>query len=172
MSFGLRFTFNDGPLSSAIAALRDRGEDLGAPLREIGEDMVTVAQRSFELHASPQGVIWKPSWRAINEGGTTLVKSGRLRDFITYLVDAAAAAVEVGSNTFYARIHQLGGTIRAKGKALRFRLGKDTIFVKSVTLPPRPFIGASPTDVDRWADIARDYVAGFGPSGARTGGTR
>ena len=166
MSVGLRFIFNDGPLTSAIVALRDRGADLDPPLRQIGEGMVTVAQRSFERGASPDGKTWKPSWRALNEGGTTLVKSGRLRDFITYLVDAAAAAVEVGSNTFYARIHQLGGVIRAKGRALRFRLGKDTVFAKSVTLPPRPFIGASSSDIDRWADIVRDYVADLGPGGS------
>ena len=164
MSIALRFTFDDGPLVTAIAALRLRGDDLAPPLREIGEDMVTVAQRSFELHASPEGRLWKPSWRATNEGGTTLVKSGRLRDFITYLVDGAGAAVEVGSNTLYARIHQLGGTIRAKGKALRFRLGDRTIFAQSVPLPPRPFIGASPTDVDRWADTLRDHLAGLGPA--------
>jgi len=162
----MRFTFDDGPLTSAIAALRERGEDLGHPLRDIGEDMREVAQRSFQRGASPEGKAWKPSWRATNEGGTTLVKSGTLRDYITYLVDAAGAAVEVGSNTLYARIHQLGATIRAKGKALRFQLGDRTIFARSVTIPPRPFIGASPTDVDRWADIARDYVTSFGPPGA------
>ena len=165
MSFGLRFTFNDGPLSSAIAALRDRGEDLSQPLGDIGEDMREVAQRSFQRGASPDGKAWKPSWRATHEGGTTLVKSGTLRDYITYLLDAGAAAVEVGSNTFYARIHQLGGTIRAKAKALRFQLGGKTVFARSVTLPPRPFIGAAPSDIDRWADIARDHVASLGPAG-------
>lgn len=40
----------------------------------------------------------------------------------------------------YARIQELGGTVTAHGKALRWTMGGKVYFAKSVTLPPRPYL--------------------------------
>jgi phage gpG-like protein len=48
-------------------------------------------------------------------------------------------SVSIGSDRKYAAIHQLGGVIKAKGKALVFMLGGKKIFAKQVKIPARPF---------------------------------
>lgn len=49
--------------------------------------------------------------------------------------------VRVGTKLKYAPIHEFGGTITAKNApALRFKIGDQWVMVKSVTLPPRPFM--------------------------------
>src|SRR5690606_18275189 len=88
---------------------------------DVGAALSTSTQLRFERGQAPGGTPWPPSLRARLEGGQTLVKSGRLRDSITY--EAGPAAVRVGTNTLYAATHQQGATIAAKaGGKLRFRL--------------------------------------------------
>lgn len=49
--------------------------------------------------------------------------------------------VRIGTNLEYARIHEYGGTIRAKNKPfLVFKIGGKLIFTKSVQIPPRPYL--------------------------------
>ena len=68
----------------------------------------------------------------------------------------------VGSNLPYARIHQLGGTIRPKkGKFLKFRgLDGEDVFVKEVTIPARPYLGISDDDREEIMDTMTDFLEG------------
>lgn len=113
----------------------------------IGETLVSGTVKRFAEEEDPQGQKWEKSERAKAESGQTLTDSARLRKSIDYA--ATPDKVMVGSNVAYARIHQLGGTIKPKnGKALKFN-GKDgnPVFVKQVNIPARPYIGVSATDM-------------------------
>jgi phage virion morphogenesis protein len=113
----------------------------------IGREMVARTKLRFQAQTGPDGGPWPQSIRARVMGGRTLIQRGRLLESITH--EASDSSVAVGTNTLYAAIHQLGGTIKAKtGKGLRFRLpgGLGSRTVKSVTIPARPFLGLSGED--------------------------
>lgn len=126
-------------LDAAVDQLGDTGVLMGA----IADFARTIADDSFKYQRGPDGTPWKPSLRAQLEGGDTLNKSGRLVDSIQS--SSGPDQAEVGTNVLYARIHQFGGVIRAKGSgSLRFALaGGGFATVKSVTMPARPFLGLS-----------------------------
>ncbi len=101
-----------------------------------------------------------------------------LRSGIHYQV-TGDAKVEVGSNTKYAAIHQLGGTIEipARQVMVRYRslagrvLFADkkhkraterqvTIPAHQVSIPARPFLGISSADDREIRGIVLDWVVG------------
>ena len=52
-----------------------------------------------------------------------------------------SVTVAVGTNVIYAAIHEFGGTIKAKNaKALQFEIDGEFVTVKSVYIPPRPYM--------------------------------
>lgn len=95
----------------------------------IGETLVSSTHQRFKDGTDPDGKRWKTSKRAAAEGGQTLIKSGRLRNSITY--EASPQMVVVGSNAVYARIHQLGG-----------KAGRG----QKVTIPERSYLGVNDED--------------------------
>lgn len=115
---------------------------------------------SFASERAPQGHPWKRSRRAEAQSGQTLSASGRLRRSFTYAV--GANGFSVGTNVRYARVHQYGGLIRPKRKkALRFKLGKQFVTVKSVRLPARPFVpepGLSPRWERAFVEAIESYL--------------
>ena len=65
--------------------------------------------------------------------------TGQLRTSTVYKV--MGNRVVIGSNLKYARIHEFGGVIKAKNSPfLVFKIGKQWISVKQVTIPARPFL--------------------------------
>lgn len=47
----------------------------------------------------------------------------------------------IGTDVIYARIQELGGTIRPRhGQWLVFEIDGETIFARSVTIPARPYM--------------------------------
>jgi len=126
-----------------LEAILERAGDFDAVLDEIGGAMVQSVQERFESGTGPDGDRWKPSIRALAEGGQTLVDSGRLRDSITHAVEPGRAVI--GSNLVYAAIHQLGG-----------EAGRN----RSVTLPARPYLGISPADEIEIGAILDDHLSG------------
>jgi phage gpG-like protein len=70
------------------------------------------------------------------------VKTGTLRRSIQVdNSDISNLRVRVGTNIKYARIQEYGGVIKSKiGKLLHFKIGDMWHTVKSVILPPRPYI--------------------------------
>ena len=118
-------------------------------MKPIGSEMMT-STRSPSIVAMPAGrsgdaaMPWRPSQRAIEDGGLTLTDTGHLRQSITAASDATSAII--GTNLVYAAIHQNGGTIRAKGAAAGGKKALKTPFGPrgSVTMPARPFVGFGP----------------------------
>ena len=91
---------------------------------------------------------WQKSWRAKMQGGTTLRDTSRLYNSIKYTVSNDGKRVTVGTNVFYAPVMHFGARITAKnGKYLKFKSSMGGwAQVKSVTIPPRPFLGMSVDD--------------------------
>lgn len=160
----------DAPLA-VLRAIERRALDLTDVMDEIGGALATNTRVRFERGIGPDGLPWLPSARALDEGGQTLVDTGRLRDSITHAADAASVAV--GTNLVYAGIHQFGGDIAMpeRTQTIYRRLddvaeaGRATPFVKrrhagiatdhtvgahTVTMPARPFLGI---DADDEAEI-------------------
>lgn len=157
----MRFSFDDAALVAQIDALIKRGGDLKPALDDIGQDMVTISTDAISRGRSPEGVPWPPSPTAQAEGRQTLIKQGRrggILDSFSYAV--GETDVVYGTNVPYAAIHQMGGTITAKqAKGLRFKIGEHWVTKQSVTIPARPFVGASDRDIARWEATLRDHLA-------------
>lgn len=107
----------------------------------IGARLLTSAQLRFRDEAGPGGEKWKPSKRAIAQGGKTLTDTARLRRSLT--MRASAEQVEVGSNAIYAGIHNFGG-----------KTGRG----HKVVLPARPFLGISDDDEQDIREIVNDAL--------------
>jgi len=118
----------------------------GAMLDDMGDMLVGSTQLRFDTGTDPDGNPWPPSLRAKLEGGKTLVDDGHLRDSITHQVDGNELVV--GTNIKkYPATHQFGAQIAAKNADfLAFTVGGRHVRKKEVTIPARPFLGASDAD--------------------------
>lgn len=144
---GVNFTVKLDPangqaVARALIGMQLRMQDLRPVLRDIGAAMLTSTQRRFEDEQGPDGAGWEATLR----GGAILRDTGRLYQSLTYA--ASAHQVEIGTNTVYARIHQLGGQT-GRGHAL--------------TLPARPFLGMDAEDETEALAIVQDYIRGVLP---------
>jgi phage virion morphogenesis protein len=163
VAVSLKVTVTETPVRALFARLIAFGQDTTPVMDEIGGAMVASTQERFEREAGPGGVPWLQSIRARTEGGKTLRDIGRLFQSLTHI--AGNGVVEWGSNAIYARIQQLGGTIRAKtAKALRFRIGGQWFMKQSVTLSARPYLGVDAGDWDEIGAILTDHLARLGAS--------
>lgn len=138
-----RITIDDAEVRNAFAALLANAGDLTPAMDEIGAAMVASTLHRFETETGPDGRRWKPSLRALLEGGQTLTDRGHLRGSLTHV--AGPGSVEWGSNLVYAAIHQLGGQA-GRGHA--------------VELPARPFLGVDADDQAEILAILGDHLMG------------
>ncbi len=149
------FTFDDELLPAierALLALADFTPAMEA-ISELMEDQVAARFNSGE---APDGTPWKPSQRALEDGGKTLIDTRALLNSITRDHDSFSAVV--GTNIHYAAIHQAGGTIRPRTdsgkKALNTPFGPRA----SVTMPARPFLGFGTDDARDINDIIANHL--------------
>lgn len=135
-------------------------KDFSPAMREIAGVVEGRVRERFKDGKGPDGARWRPSRRALDEGGQTLVDTGRLRDSITSASDARSAIV--GTNVLYAAIHQEGGTIKAKGRASGGASALRTPFGPrgSVNMPARPFLGFAADEADEIRDVLAVYIQG------------
>jgi phage gpG-like protein len=153
-----------GEAAAVLARYRDLCET-PRPLMEIAGGILENSTRGrFSEQHGPGGIPWPPSRRAIAQGGRTLIDTGGLVSSIVSRADDNRVEWGVMAKTpsaKFAASHQFGVTIRPKkGPFLIFR-GADghLIFARSVTLPPRPFLGVD--DQDR-ADLKEAWAAYLG----------
>lgn len=134
-------------------------------LLEMGHIFLAEMQENFRVGGRPSP--WQESARVRHFGGQTLLRSGALLRSLS--VSAERNSVAIGSNKIYARIHALGGIIRAKGGGyLMFRVpagmrktdGRGRVLkqakklyawvrVKQVTIPQRDFTFISEAGFNR-----------------------
>jgi phage virion morphogenesis protein len=145
-----------------LRAIADGLEERDELMDAIGLYLESSTLDRFDDETAPDGTPWKKSFRAKEQGGKTLTDQGLLKGSIAYI--ATNDNVEWGSNLIYARPHQEGATITAKGGGrLTFRLPGNLGFrsVLSVTLPARPFLGINGEDEYQILGLAEDYAAGL-----------
>ncbi|SDG21391.1 phage virion morphogenesis protein [Rhodobacter capsulatus] len=123
-------------------------------------------QRIEVEKTAPDGTPWAKTWR----GSSILFNTGTLADSIDYLSNQHE--VRVGSALVYARIHQFGGTIKPKNKkALSFAVpgglrkampgGSEKVFLKSVTIPARPYLGLSADNIAEAEEVIAEFIEGL-----------
>lgn len=126
--------------------VQNKIKGLGSDRRQKLNDNIAAALESgtlerFETQKSPEGKPWKSNIR----GGRKLYLSGGLYDDVTSQANDRYA--EVGVTKIYGAIHQVGGTIKAKlAKCLCFKIGKQWVKKRQVTIPARPYLGVSKSD--------------------------
>lgn len=149
------FTFDDELLPAIERALLALA-DFTPAMDEISELMARQVGQRFNSGEAPDGTPWKPSQRALEDGGKTLIDTRPLLNSITRDHDSFSAVV--GTNIHYAAIHQAGGTIRPRPdggkKALNTPFGPRA----SVTMPARPFLGFGADDARDINDIIANHL--------------
>ncbi|SRR5581483_4471449 len=158
MSLEIRDTISPG-LARSAKKIADRRPVLEA----MGLELVSVTKRAFvdeSLRPAP--------WPARKSGGdhSLLRLSGALWQSIR-IAKVTNSEVTVASDRKYAAIHQMGGVIYAKGKALVFSIAGKKIFAKKVTIPARPFFPFTkegemiPAAKQRIEAVAKAKIAGL-----------
>ena len=146
-------------------------------MRDISRIMHDAVEENFEKEG-------RPKWKALaastirnrrrkgNWPGRILTGSrGRLANSIQQSYSATSAVV--GTNVKYARIQQLGGTIRHAARERIMHFGKNKKFAKpkkasygmksqgkayGSTIPARPFLRLEPSDGRRILEAARRFL--------------
>jgi len=176
----IAITVDDAQAQAMLARLGEPGTDDLMP--RLGEYLQASTEKRFKTQTAPDGTAWAPlqpryARRKKYAKDKILTLRGYLRGGIHYQV-TGAAEVEVGSNTKYAAIHQLGGSIdqNAQSRKVRYRsvagrvlfAGKKhkrgvterwvTRGAYQVNIPARPFLGISDDDDKEIRSIILDWV--------------
>ena len=132
----------------ALNRLVQQGDDLTAPLQEVGEYLVESTKKRFATKTAPDGTAWKAN------SPVTVARKGRDDALIgetTQLADAifsnvSGNALEIGSTRQYAAMQQFGGS-----RSEFAHLWGD--------IPARPFLGVSDDDKDEVLGILADHLS-------------
>ncbi|MFD2678038.1 phage virion morphogenesis protein [Camelimonas lactis] len=138
-------------------------------LKNIGDALLATTADRFDSQTAPDGSKWaplKPLTVMIRGSATPILRvSGELKDSVTRQVEGWS--LRIGPNKVYAAAQQFGATI--EGSPLRIPLGKaakgpagnkrGAVFVQSVTLTPRPYIGVGPEDERAIQETSEDWFA-------------
>ena len=173
-------------LLKRLKALQGRIEDPADILEPIGDVLRKTTVSRFFSQTSPTGRRWKPSKAAKRKRRLTLVRTGDLRESIRVVM--SGGNVQIGTDIWYARIHQQGGPIDAKykpkrktGAAASFKLPsrpnltpgassaaklaqsalrrRRQVKERNVRLPARKFLGVSKRDRKRTTQILMDKIS-------------
>ncbi len=154
----LQIDIDDRRIQQVLSRLIATGQNLAPVMEDIATYGESSTRDRFSRSVDPAGKPWKPSQRAQERGGKTLIDHGHLLDSIVN--NAGKDFAEWGSNAIYAAIHQAGGEIRPKNKPyLAFKL-PDGGFrkIKKVTIPARPFLGINAEDEQNIIDIVINNI--------------
>ena len=178
----ITITVDDAQARAMLERLGEPGtQDL---MPRLGEYLQASTQKRFKSQTAPDGTAWAPlqpryARRKKYAKDKVLTLRGYLRSGIRYQV-TGAAEVEVGSNTKYAAIHQLGGSIdqNAQSRKMRYRSVAGRVLFAGrkhkrgvterwvtrgayqVNIPARPFLGISADDDKEIRSIILDWVVG------------
>lgn len=130
-----------GEVEAKLKEMQAAGADMRPAWRAVGAYVLSRIQLGFRVSRSPWGVPWTPlssrTGQPLKNTGVNLLKS------ITSREDADGATI--GTNKFWAPVHQFGATIIPKNaQRLVFQINGVPVFAKSVTIPARPFMPITP----------------------------
>ena len=159
----------DGDANGLMSRMKELADvDKTGINKAIGEAIRSSTVERFSTNEDPEGNKWRPSVRAEQDGGVTLVKSTGLKNSIKSTADSSGFVV--GTNKVYASTHQLGAenrriTIRAKtsrGLIFKNQEGKwrrKKQVTVTINIPARPFLGLSEADKAEIKGTIDDYFA-------------
>ena len=139
---------NTDAIERAIQELINKGDDLTAPMKSIGEEMINRTQQRFRDKEAPDGTPWAPNAPSTKKrkghGRVLEGESKQLAKQFSY--SASSEGVEWGSLMVYAAMQNYGGT-----KAEFPHLWGD--------IPSREFIGLNDDDEDEVLGILADHFS-------------
>lgn len=139
---------DSGEVEHAITDMLNKGQDLTASMKAIGEEMVNRTQQRFRDKEAPDGTPWaanSPVTEKRKGHGRVLEgESKQLAKQFSY--SATSDSVEYGSLMVYAAMQNFGGT-----KAEFPHLWGD--------IPSREFIGLNDDDEDEVLGILADHLS-------------
>lgn len=145
-------------LAQRLRAFPDH--QLDAANDEIGDGLVSSTKARFHAQHDPLGNPWKPSERAIEENGETLIDKSRLIGSLTHNV-LQGQGVEWGSPMRYARVHQDGATFtvypRSQKTYRRYEESTGASGATYQTLMTR-FVKKSRANFEQWNTIGEHTV--------------
>lgn len=157
---GIRIVIDTSELDRIVPYFSRLGHlDRAALLSDIGALGESQTRRRItDEKTSPDGAPWPP-----NLAGTPiLVESGQHLLASVAFIAGGADEVQWGAGWEFAHVHQSGATIEAKNAAaLVFKIGERTVGAKSVTIPPRPFVGLSAENAEEIEELVTDVIAGM-----------
>ncbi len=125
--------------------------NLGSALDKIAGELLALSDKAFGFTSDPST---RAAWPELApstvkqraklglSGAEILQRSGTLKASVQ--TEAGRDFVEIGSPIEYALIHQLGGSAGRGGSA---------------KIPARPFVGASPDDLESFERIISEHIA-------------
>lgn len=127
----------------------------------VGFAMSENTKLRFTDQVDVNGATFIPSFRALAQGGQTLLDRGLLRNSITYFAKKNGVEWGVPSEFPYAWILNEGGTITPKVKPfLRFKIGGRWVRKRKVKIPKRQFLGFSTADKTEIMEILGTFLVG------------
>jgi phage gpG-like protein len=153
-----RITIDEREVTAALRELARLGRDPSAPLTSIGSALIGSTKLRALTATSPTGARWPMLGAdyAATKKGTPLRESGLMLGGL--ISEVSGSRLRVGSDRPYAAIHQFGGTITAKGRALDFFIGRRRVRVKRVRIPARPWLGVSASDRTEILNILAEHA--------------
>jgi phage virion morphogenesis protein len=134
----IKITIDDRDVQKMLRELAGRVKDRRPLMQELAGIMKDAVDENFEAEGRPK---WKPSKRAQKQGGKTLQDTGSLATSISSKYDNNSA--QVGTNKKYAAIHHFGG-----------KAGRG----KKVTIPARPFLKLTDSDLEEIKEAVKEYL--------------
>lgn len=177
MARGLKFSarFLDRKIYRSLSLLRAAAADMGPLLEDWGGILEASTRDRFDRGRGPGGVPWKPSRRAVAQGGKTLVDKGNLERSLRYEVQGGhRLLVGVDGNSESAKnaaSHQFGvdRTVvvvrhdRVIDQAFGVPLREAVVqrvrgHSRKMRLPARPFLGIDNADRREMKLAAQAYL--------------
>jgi phage virion morphogenesis protein len=154
---------DDAAVQASFKRLVANGGPAVGALKNIGEMLLKSTRARFDREEAPDGSKWKPlnpAYAKEKQGGKILQGMGMrggLLGSIVYQVEGTA--LRLGTNKVYGAIHHFGGVIFPRSaESLVFRIGKQVIFAKKVTIPARPWLGISTADRATMVEVIEDHI--------------
>jgi phage virion morphogenesis protein len=167
----ITITVDDADVRAMFARLAAFGE---APIkdagRDIGEYMLRATRERAAQERAPDGTPWVPlspkyaKWKAKKRPGVKMLKFDAHMLGDMFHPEVGPDYVDIGTNALYGAIHQFGGTVHHA--ALSHIRSRRTIGAHDVTIPARPWLGASDEDLRELGEILGDHLRAAAEGGS------
>lgn len=134
----IKIDIDDREVKKELTRLAGVVQDRRPLMRKIAGIMKDAVEENFEQEGRPK---WKPSKRAMKQGGKTLQDTGQMAASVSEDYDNDSAAV--GTNKKQAAIHQFGG-----------KAGRG----KKATIPARPFMKLTDSDLEEIKEAVKEHL--------------